>query len=121
LTDPEAIEMVCSACLDELLEGDDTVDDEEGEYYEDEEPDYVAEDRGEDKEESRSQPSTYDNYPWSLLGVTSDVGPNELKVAYRNKARAYHPDMHKGDPHMEEAFKELQKAYNVAKDILGAE
>lgn len=55
-------------------------------------------------------------YYASILGVSLTVSPQELRRAYREKAKRYHPDVvaHKGPTfarEAEERFKELAKAY----------
>lgn len=49
---------------------------------------------------------------YAILGVSPDATPDEIKRAYRRKARELHPDTG-GD---EEAFKEVQHAYHVLSD-----
>ncbi len=49
---------------------------------------------------------------YRLLGVTRDADQDEIKRAYRRKARELHPDAG-GD---EEAFKEVTRAYEVLSD-----
>jgi molecular chaperone DnaJ len=49
---------------------------------------------------------------YEILGVGRDAGDDEIKRAYRRKARELHPDAG-GDP---EAFKELTGAYEVLKN-----
>ncbi len=49
---------------------------------------------------------------YEILGVGRDAGDDEIKRAYRRKARELHPDAG-GDP---EAFKELTAAYEVLKN-----
>ena len=39
------------------------------------------------------------------------VSPEELKRAFRLRAKALHPDLHPDNPHAAEDFKELNKAY----------
>ncbi len=53
---------------------------------------------------------------YSLLGVSREATPEELKKAYRKKAVEFHPDKHKGDKGMEAKFKEISEAYEVLKD-----
>lgn len=49
---------------------------------------------------------------YAILGVSKDATEDELKKAYRKKSRELHPDTG-GD---EDAFKELQAAYEVLKN-----
>ena len=53
---------------------------------------------------------------YEVLGVSRDVGAEDLKKAYRNMAKKHHPDLNKDDPHAEEKFKEINEAYEVLND-----
>lgn len=52
---------------------------------------------------------------YEVLGVNKGVEQDEIKKAFRGKARQYHPDVNK-DPNAEEVFKELGEAYEVLSD-----
>ncbi len=52
------------------------------------------------------------NY-YILLGVKNTATFDELKVAYRNLAKKYHPDKNPDNKKAEEHFKEIQQAYTV--------
>lgn len=53
---------------------------------------------------------------YELLGVDRSASADELKKAYRKRARAVHPDANPDDPEAEAQFKELSKAYAVLSD-----
>ncbi|MGA1051172.1 MAG: molecular chaperone DnaJ [Ilumatobacteraceae bacterium] len=53
---------------------------------------------------------------YSLLGVSRTATAEEIKKAYRKKARQLHPDANPDDPEAAEQFKELSKAYAVLSD-----
>jgi len=54
----------------------------------------------------------YKDY-YTTLGVTKSATKAEIKKAYRNLAKKYHPDKTKGDKVLEEKFKEVSEAYEV--------
>jgi len=53
---------------------------------------------------------------YDLLGVSRQASADELKRAYRKRARELHPDANPDDPHAAEQFKGLSKAYAVLSD-----
>ena len=55
------------------------------------------------------------NY-WSLLGVSPDCDPSELKSAFRKEARKWHPDLNKNNINAEERFKLINEAYAILSD-----
>lgn len=52
---------------------------------------------------------------YEILGVSKNADKDEIKSAFRKKARQYHPDVNKA-PDAEEKFKELGKAYETLMD-----
>ena len=55
------------------------------------------------------------NY-YEILGVTQSASFDDIKRAFRVKAKACHPDYHPEDPDAEKKFKEINEAYEVLKD-----
>ena len=53
---------------------------------------------------------------YTIMGVARDATQDEIKRAYRQLARKYHPDVSKS-PDAEARFKELGEAYAVLKDL----
>ncbi len=57
----------------------------------------------------------YKDY-YKILGVDRNASEREIKRAYRQLARKYHPDVNPGDRTAEERFKEINEAYEVLSD-----
>jgi molecular chaperone DnaJ len=53
---------------------------------------------------------------YDLLGVDSQASPEEIKRAFRGRARDLHPDANPDDPEAEAHFKEVARAYEVLSD-----
>jgi molecular chaperone DnaJ len=53
---------------------------------------------------------------YKTLGVDKKASPEQVKKAYRNLAREFHPDRNPGDARAEERFKEVSAAYDVLGD-----
>ncbi len=54
----------------------------------------------------------YKDY-YTILGVNKTASKTEIKKAYRNLAKKYHPDKTNGNSKLEEKFKEISEAYEV--------
>ena len=56
--------------------------------------------------------------PYRILGVPPSASDDEVKKAYRNLSRKYHPDANINNPNKDQAearFKEVQQAYQQIK------
>jgi len=53
---------------------------------------------------------------YQIMGVAREASQDEIKRAYRQLARKYHPDVSK-EPDAEARFKEVGEAYEVLKDL----
>jgi molecular chaperone DnaJ len=53
---------------------------------------------------------------YKTLGVPKTAKAADIKKAYHELARKYHPDANRGDASAEERFKEITEAYNVLSD-----
>ena len=50
--------------------------------------------------------------PYDILGVPRTATSDEIKKAYRKKARENHPDLNPDDPEAEERLKKINEAYD---------
>ena len=54
--------------------------------------------------------------PYSVLGVQRNTDADEIKAAWRSKAKSVHPDHNQEDPSASSRFAEVGRAYEVLKD-----
>ena len=53
---------------------------------------------------------------YKILGLSRNATAHEIKKAYLQKCKEYHPDKHMGSKSMQEKFVEANRAYNVLSD-----
>lgn len=53
---------------------------------------------------------------YEVLGIARGASEEEIKKAYRQMAKKYHPDLNPGDKEAEARFKEVNEAYEVLSD-----
>lgn len=53
---------------------------------------------------------------YSILGVPQDASKEDIKKAYKNLAKKYHPDNNSGNKGAEDKFKEVTEAFEVLSD-----
>ncbi|MBO4815932.1 MAG: J domain-containing protein [Clostridia bacterium] len=58
----------------------------------------------------------FKNY-YKILGLENNkVSKEEIKIAFREQAKKYHPDVNGGNTRTEERFKDINEAYRVLSD-----
>jgi hypothetical protein len=49
----------------------------------------------------------------SILGIGEAASPDEIRAAWRAAVKAHHPDLHPDNPHAEQEFQQVQRAYQL--------
>jgi hypothetical protein len=62
--------------------------------------------------EGRQQGKDY----YEVLGVGRKASADEIRQAWKKRAREWHPDRNQGDPEVAARFREAKEAYNVLRD-----
>jgi curved DNA-binding protein len=58
----------------------------------------------------------YKDY-YAILGIEKAASQEEIKKAYRQLAKTWHPDKNPGSKVAESRFKEISEAYEVLSDL----
>ncbi|WP_299457058.1 DnaJ domain-containing protein [uncultured Microscilla sp.] len=53
---------------------------------------------------------------YQILGLKRTASAEQIRIAYKDMAKRYHPDKNNNDPHAEEVFKRINAAYQVLSD-----
>ncbi len=53
------------------------------------------------------------NDPYAILGISKDASEDEIKKAYRRKAKECHPDLHPDDPDATRKMNDVNEAYDM--------
>lgn len=53
---------------------------------------------------------------YKILGVKKDIAQDDLRAAYKKRAKQFHPDLHPDDPKAKAKFQALNEAYDVIGD-----
>lgn len=60
-----------------------------------------------------TSPRVFKKDYYDILGVKKTSDPKEIKKAYYQLAKKYHPDTNKDDPNASKKFQEVSEAYEV--------
>jgi hypothetical protein len=75
-----------------------------------------ADGRGRERERGERASGEVPHDYYEILGVPRDATAEEVKRAYRRRARECHPDINPGDPEAAARFREAREAYETLSD-----
>lgn len=55
------------------------------------------------------------NY-YDVLGIQRSASDSEIRIAYRELAKRYHPDINPANPHAEDLIRSINQAYSVLRN-----
>ena len=55
--------------------------------------------------------------PYEVLGLSRDATAAQIKAAYHEMAKRYHPDLNRDDPNAAQRMNEINAAYERLKDL----
>ncbi|MBR5870003.1 MAG: DnaJ domain-containing protein [Clostridia bacterium] len=58
--------------------------------------------------------------PYAVMGIPRGATQTEITAAYKSLAKKYHPDLHPGDDLSAKRMAEINEAYNLLKEEVGA-
>lgn len=82
-----------------------------GDFYGD-----AAKEREKKREEKRNRKiatDTPEGEALEIMGLSAPITLDEIKVAYKELAKKWHPDVNRNDPEAEEKLKDINMAYTV--------
>lgn len=56
---------------------------------------------------------------YQVLGISKNSSSKDIKKAYYELAKKYHPDTNKTDPNASKKFQEVSEAYEVGEILIG--
>lgn len=53
---------------------------------------------------------------YKIMGISKDTPQKDIRLAYKKRAKSFHPDLHPDDPKAKAKFQALNEAYDVLND-----
>jgi hypothetical protein len=82
-----------------------------GDFYGDAEK--AREKKREEKKNRHIATDTPEGEALEIMGLSAPITMDEIKIAYKNLAKKWHPDVNRNDPESEEKLKDINMAYTV--------